>query len=199
VDSLAPLALGIPMPERASEVKEFVAEEPDALAAALAAFAGGRSDALAEIYDLTAGDLYGLALWRTGSREDAQDAVQEVFVRLARAGEALTRVNKPRAYLLAMVHRAAVDLLRRRRPTVAVQEALLQPVVEDRERAADAARLSGLLLRLPVAQREALYLRHFGGLSFSEIASVTGVPTFTAASRCRLGLRRLRRLLGVEQ
>jgi len=66
---------------------------------------------------------------------------------------------------------------------------------DDPERAAEASRLSGHLARLPGEQREAVSLRHLAGCSFREIATITRVPVFTAASRCRLGLARLRRLM----
>ena len=55
-----------------------------------------------------------------------------------------------------------------------------------------------MLKDLPPPQREALYLRHFAGLTFAQIGRVAGVPTFTAASRYRLGIRRLRRMMGIE-
>ena len=118
--------------------------------------------------------------------------------RLAGRGPKLRRVRTPRAYLLAMAHSAAVDVLRRRKVTVEADDAVLEPVVPDPGTAADAAWASRLLLGLPAAQREAVYLRHFAGLSFAEIGSVTGVPTFTAASRYRLGIGRLRKSMGVR-
>ncbi len=167
------------------------------LAAAFAALVTGDLDALAAIYDACAADLFGLALWRTGSREDAADVVQEVFVRLASAPSGLGRVRKPRAYVLAMGHSAAVDVLRRRKLTIEADDAVLEAVLPDPVSASDAARASRLVLGLPGAQREAVYLRHFAGLSFAEIGDVTGVPTFTAASRYRLGIGRLRKLMGV--
>ena len=165
---------------------------------AFAALAAGDLDALAVIYDACSRDLFGLAFWRTGSREDAADAVQEVFVRLARSPRRLAGVRRPRAYLLAMAHSATVDILRRRRKTVQADDTLLEPVNADHEASADAHRLSDLLRRLPEAQREAVWLRHFAELTFAEIGEATGVPTFTAASRYRLGMRRLRRMLGAE-
>jgi len=175
------------------------ASRPVDLAGAFAAVATGDMDALDAVWEAVAADLYGLALWRTGSREDASDVVQEVFVRLASAGPRLARARDPRAYVLAMAHSAAVDLVRRRRPTVEADDAVLEPVVPDPGTAADAARASKLVSRLPAAQREAVYLRHFAGMSFGEIGSVTGVPTFTAASRYRLGIGRLRKLMGVAR
>ncbi len=188
---------GAPAPDRDMAEGPPGASRARELAAAFAGLASGDLDALDAVYEALAGDLFGLALWRTGSRDDASDVVQEVFVRLATAGSRLRRARSPRAYLLAMAHSAAVDLVRRRKSTVEADDAVLEPVVPDPVTAADAARASRLVSRLPAAQREAVYLRHFVGLSFGEIGSVTGVPTFTAASRYRLGIARLRALMGV--
>ncbi|MFI5166191.1 MAG: RNA polymerase sigma factor [Thermoanaerobaculales bacterium] len=193
-DACVPLAM----------VEEFlgedrVADEAGPLRTAFDALVAGDLDALGAIYDTAAHELFGIALWRTGSREDAADVVQDVFVRLARAGSKLTKVRNPRAYLLTMAHRAAIDVVRQRRRSEPVDDALLEPVVPDHASILDAARLSALVRALPAGQREAVYLRHFAGLSFAEIGAATRVPTFTAASRCRLGLARLRKLLGVEK
>lgn len=171
---------------------------PDGLLASFAALAAGDLGSLDELYDGCAADLFGLALWRTGCREDAADVVQEVFVRLARTRAELGKVRDPKGYLLGMAHRAAIDVVRKRRRTVDLDDVLLVGEDVDPAGAADASRVSGLLLGLPAEQREAVYLRHFAELSFAEIGSATGVPTFTAASRYRLGIGRLRRLLGVK-
>jgi RNA polymerase sigma-70 factor, ECF subfamily len=181
----------------AMSVADVAATAAAPLGALLARVAGGDSGALGELYDLVAADLFALALWRSGSREDAADAVQDVFVRLARTPETVARVRSPRSYLLAMAHRAVIDIARRRRHDVPIEESLLEPVCDGHEGRLDAARLSRLLATLPEAQREAVYLRHFAALTFAEIARVTGVSLFTAASRYRLGVARLRRLLGV--
>lgn len=158
--------------------------------------AAGDPEALAEVYDACAGRLYAVALWRTGSREDAADVVQEVFVRLARDGRRLGEARRPLAYLLRMAHNIAVSTLRGRRVERPVDDLLLtEPGASAEERFA-ARQAAAMLARLPAAQREALYLRFFEGLGYRQIGAVTGVPTFTAAGRCRLGLARLRRLMG---
>jgi RNA polymerase sigma-70 factor (ECF subfamily) len=164
------------------------------LAAAVRRLAERGGAALGALYDLVAADLYGLALWRTGSRDDAADVVQEVFCKLAARPALLAGARAPRAYLLAMTRRAAVDLLRRRRDHRALDDLVTEPpaATGDPAGAVDASRLSALLRALPAVQREALYLRHWAGLTFAEIGRATGVPTFTAVSRCRLGLARLR-------
>lgn len=161
--------------------------------------AAGRDEALGEVYDLVASRLHGLALWRTGSREDAADVVQETFVRLARSRDALLEIRDPRGWLLRVAHRLAVDAARRssRRPGESLDEHpdLLAPS-SDEASAADASRATALLSRLSAPQREVVYLRHFAEMTFSEIGRSLGIPTFTAASRYRLALFRLRRLMG---
>ncbi len=159
----------------------------------------GQTAAMAQLYDLAADRLYGLALWHTGSVEDAQDVVQEVFVRIAQQGDRLHRVRRPPAWLLAITHRLAVDVVRRRgrrRDEPLDAFSFLEAKVEDPGRAADAARMARLVAALPPAQRDVLYLRHFADCSFAEIGRIVGVPLFTAASRYRLGLARLRAAAG---
>lgn len=169
-----------------------------ALAERFRALGSGDESALGGLYDLTARRLFGLALWRTGSVEDANDVVQEVFVRLMARRDTLAGVATPHTWLLALTHNVAVDTTRRRKvrradPLEGV--ALLAAPAEDPGRSVDAARASRLVATLPEAQRDAIYLRHFADCTFAEIGRVTGVPTFTAASRYRLGLARLRSLL----
>jgi len=163
--------------------------------------AGGGLAALGPLYRACSDELYGLALWRTGSPADAADVVQEVFVRLARFRERLPAVRDPLAYLRRMARGVAVDLHRRRLRTkeLPLEECdLLEAPDETPERQLEARRVSRFLLELPAVQREAIYLRHFAGCSFAEIGRATSVPTFTAASRYRLGMKRLRRKTGVQ-
>jgi RNA polymerase sigma-70 factor (ECF subfamily) len=172
-------------------------DEPFALAARR--LACGDITALDALWDLCARDLYGLALWRSGSSADAEDAVQEVFLRLARSPQTLARARGPRAYLLAMAHHAAVDLCRKRREEVIEADLLLvvQGPVADPGRLADAQRASRLVRELPPKQRAVVFLKHFAELTFRDIGRVTGVPTFTASSRYRSAMRRLRERMGV--
>jgi RNA polymerase sigma-70 factor (ECF subfamily) len=160
--------------------------------------AAGRLSALDELYDAASAKLYDLALWRTGSVEDAADVVQDVFVRVARLGKQLARVRDPQAWLLTVTHRVAVDVarLKKRRRTQGIETCpFLTAAATDSDRMLDAERASRLLTDLPAPQRTVIYLRHFGSLTFAEIGRVVGVPKFTAASRYRNGIARLRRLM----
>jgi len=161
--------------------------------------AAGDPSALAALYEAAARQIFGLALWRTGSVEDASDVVQEVFLRLAQRHRRLARVRDPKSWLLGMAHHVAIDVTRRRKRRAAEpldEVQLLTAPESDGVRAMDAARASSLVAQLPAAQRDAIYLRHFADCTFATIGAITGVPTFTAASRYRLGIKRLRRLMG---
>lgn len=160
--------------------------------------AAGRLSALGTLFDAAATQLYGLALWRTGSEEDAADIVQDVFVRVAEQGSKLASVRNPRAWLLTVTRRIAVDHVRRksRRATEPLDEySFLTAADGHSERMLDAAQVSVLLSALPETCREILYLRHFVGCTYSEIGQIVGVPKFTAASRYRSGIEKLRKLM----
>lgn len=163
--------------------------------------AEGRLSALDDLYDLAATDVYRLALWRTGSREDAEDVVQDVFVKVAEQGPRLAAVRQPKRWLLTVAHRMAVDLCRgrTRRATESVDEIpFLEAPGSDPDREVEARSLSRFIARLPEKQREVLLLRHFADCTFREIGGITGVPTFTAASRYRLAMIKLRRELEID-
>jgi RNA polymerase sigma-70 factor (ECF subfamily) len=97
-----------------------------------------------------------------------------------------------------MTRNAAVDILNRRRD-VAIDDSIpVMVAIDDPDTAIDGDRASSLVLVLPPKQREAVYLHQLVGLSFREIAKICGIPIFTAASRHRLGLQKLRTLMGVD-
>ncbi|MBI5441314.1 MAG: RNA polymerase sigma factor [Deltaproteobacteria bacterium] len=171
----------------------------ESLEKVFSALSAGNPDAFEALYDATADRIYGLALWRTGSVEDASDVVQEVFLRVVKARSRLGKVKEPFPWLLGLAHHIAIDVARRsrRRATVPLDGVPFLAAAESGHASSvDAARVSKLLDRLPAAQRDAIYLKHFEECTFARIGQITGVPTFTAASRYRLGIGKLRRLLG---
>lgn len=184
----------VPCAEALLAAAEPVAGD-EALAALLGAALAGGVEALEGLYRAMAADLWAFALWRGGDPEVASEAVQKVFCRIAGARGAKERIRSPRAWLFTAVRRAVVDQARRRRRAEELDAQLLVASDDDPERRAEAAAVSRRLARLPPRLREAVYLRHFADLSFREIAAIAGVPTFTAASRYRRGIEKLRREL----
>jgi RNA polymerase sigma-70 factor (ECF subfamily) len=162
-----------------------------------------RSDevALAELYDRFGRVAYGLA--RRILRDDAlaEDAVQEGFLAAWRSAPRFVPERaKASTWLLTLVHRRAVDLVRReeRRRTDMLDER-----AEIAEASSDEAvwlryereRVQTALARLPDQQREAIELAYYGGFTQTELAERLGQPLGTIKSRMFTGLSRLRELL----
>jgi len=166
--------------------------------------AGTQSTILERLYEQHAHALYRFALALVGSAEDAEDAVQEVFVRIARDPARLERVIELRCYLFTATRNAAYGILRRRQRAGRLDDALrteltgsLQAV--DSGGSVDAASVFRAFAQLPVDQREVLVLKVFDGMTFKEIAGTLGVSQNTAASRYRYGIAKLRRALEVSE
>jgi RNA polymerase sigma-70 factor, ECF subfamily len=173
--------------------------EDDRMAAAdgdplLAQLVAGREEAFAALYDLHGAALYRVAFTLLGSRESAEDAVQEVFASLVRSRHQLAGVENLRAYLFASLRHAAARLaaIRKMEPLVG-DVAAQEPRSLD---AAQAAKLERALASLPAEQREILALKIDGELTFAEIAALLGISANTAASRYRYALEKLRAALG---
>jgi RNA polymerase sigma-70 factor (ECF subfamily) len=132
----------------------------------------------------------------TRSLADAEDVVQEAFVRFWRNQRGLG--GEPQALLITSIRRAAIDLARRndRRQRREEQAEDAPPFFEvlaeadDRRVAIEAA-----LRRLPDEQREVLALKIWGELTFEEISRQLDIPLNTAASRYRYALAALRKEL----
>ena len=156
------------------------------------------------MYDEHARGVYGAALRILGDPARAQDVAQDVFVRVWRNPQRFdARRGELGSYLRLMARSRALDLWRenqaagRARDRLELVVAQQEERVEDRpsaaaERGEDRTVVRDALRRLPDAQREALVLAYWGGMTADEIAQRSGVPLGTAKSRIRLGMVKLR-------
>ena len=170
--------------------------------ALVALVARGDEPALAELYDRFGRVAYGLAFKILRDRALAEDAVQEAFLALWRsAGRFIAERAKASTWILTLVHRRAVDLVRRQQqrraePLEAVSQVSGETTEEQAWLRLRQARVREALRKLPDQQREALELAYFGGFTQSELADRLGEPLGTIKSRMFAGLARLRELLG---
>jgi RNA polymerase sigma-70 factor (ECF subfamily) len=177
--------------------------------ALLSLIASSDEAALAELYDRFGGVAYGLALRILRDETLAQDAVQEAFLAVWRTADRfLAERARASTWVLTLVHRRAVDLVRReeRRRGDPLESALepsaAQTVDEEAELGFRRRVVQEALRRLPPDQRQALELGYYGGLTQSEVAERLGQPLGTVKSRMFTGLARLRELLaqaGLEE
>jgi len=152
--------------------------------------------------------IYGRAYALTGSVQDAEDLLQEACIRASARFEELTHHENPRAWLMRVLYRLFVDLVRSRRRspirlmTTEDVQALVDAAVSTQPGPEQTADASTLLRRLRVAwerltadEQLLLALHGIEGLSLAEIQEVTGLPVGTIKSRLHRGRARLGQLL----
>ncbi len=153
---------------------------------------------------------YTLARYLTRHEQDAQDVVQDAYLRALKYFEGFrgTESGDGRAWLLAIVRNAAFTWRRRyRREASAVEfdeqlhsESVAEVNPEMALMGASAREsLHQALDRLPPEFREVIVLRELQGLSYKEIGEITGVPAGTVMSRLSRARSRLQRALYAEQ
>lgn len=145
---------------------------------------------LAEWIDKWQEQLFRYAFYRVGNRSDAEDVVQDAFLKIA---STTTPISNPKAYLFRIVSNGCVDSLR--------QKSLLQPLQEripatsyseEMEAQEEFKRIERLLSRLPEQQSEVIRLHIHAGLKFTEIAEMLEEPATTIKSRFASGIEKLK-------
>ena len=177
-------------------------EATDALLTAR--LAAGDDRALAEAYDQLGPAVYGAALRVLGQWTAAQDVAQDVFVELwSHPDRYDPAAGSLRTYLTVLARRRAIDVVRSELRRIARQErnhrltphqGIASP--SDEVEAAEAAGVVRAAVRLlPGSQREVVELAYFKGLTYRDVARVTGISEGTAKSRVRLAFAKLQSLL----
>lgn len=179
---------------------------PDAPVALLARIAQGDREAFGRFYDAFAGLALGLIRRILRDPAASEEVLQEVFWQIwLEAGRYDPRRGSPEAWVVMRAKARAIDRLRairRREKTFVapVDEAVTRSSEEPGENPGVAAETRGLIRSaldgLPEPQRRVVELAFFEGLTQSEIASRLGEPLGTVKTRARLGLERLKNILG---
>lgn len=168
-------------------------------------------ETLVEIYSPR---LYGYFYRLTGRREDAEDLLQEVFVRVVRMIGRYEHDGRFDAWLFRIATNLVRDRVRRQRRAPGFEVAggdddepgRLEELPDDEidqpdsnvELTEQVDRLQQALSGLPAAEREVILLRHFSQMSFKAVAEAMGTPLGTALARAHRGLARLRQLMESE-
>lgn len=157
--------------------------------------ARGDQTAFAELYDACADRCHHYLTAMLGSREAADDVLQETFLRLVRQRRKLAAVTNVIAYVFVICRNEA---FRHRAHQARRDEQRLtaEDLFVEAERGSDQRDLADLVTRgletLSLEQREVVQLKMYAGLTFREIAEITEVPLQTAATRYRSALESLR-------
>ena len=157
------------------------------------------------LYDRLSRQAFGLAHRMLGDSQSAEDVVQDAFLSVWRAAERIDASRgKLQSYVLTVVHRRAIDVLRARKAPVTQLGAEDAPdirdertdVVETVTMVLDAQAVRNALGFLPEDQRRVVEMAYFRGLTHVEIAEGLALPLGTVKSRLRLALDKIRAALG---
>jgi RNA polymerase sigma-70 factor, ECF subfamily len=190
----SPAAVGTaPEPEEINSGAGSARRLPDAID--LIAAQQGNATAFARLVQAHQAHIFSVALRLTGSREDAEELAQDVFVQLHSALAQLSSPAHALHWLLRTITHRCIDRLRSRG-----RMPRLVPIDADNEPAAsDAAvdplwarRLRSLLLQLPAVPRAVVTLRFQMDLELAEIAKVLDMPVSTVKSHLRRSVEWLR-------
>jgi RNA polymerase sigma-70 factor (ECF subfamily) len=165
------------------------ASERDTLAARLAR---GDEIAFAELYDACADRLHHYLVVRVGCRETAADVLQSAFLRAVKSRRRFRGVANPVAYMYQIARNEAVRASRKRSVSLVSDEEVFEVATDSLAEQEDAEVAAAALGRLDADDREIVELKIYGGLTFREIADVTGRPQATAATKYRRALESLR-------
>jgi RNA polymerase sigma-70 factor (ECF subfamily) len=152
-------------------------------------------DFVREVYDASYRRLVGQLVGLTGSLAEAEDVVQEAFVRAINHARTFQATDNPEAWLRRVAVNLARSRWRRLQRLAHLRPALPEPE-HDNDLGADRVAMLTALKQLPAAQREAIALHHLADLPVHEVATALGVPTGTVKARLSRGRAALAVLLG---
>jgi RNA polymerase sigma-70 factor (ECF subfamily) len=165
----------------------------------LARIRSGDDAAMTLIYDRYAALVYSVAVRVLGDGAAAEDVLQEVFMQLWRKPGVFDASRGNLASWLAVIARhRAIDFKRRQKPQTDLDEMVLASDLDlesEANRALVIAKARRVLAEMPAAQRQALELAFFDGLTHTEIAERTSEPLGTVKTRIRAALIALRKAL----
>ena len=207
MSALAPLLLGDSVPSAVPPSKAAGGRPPSGPVPGVEGF-----DRIVDEYQRR---LYGFALRMTGNREDAEEIVQDAFVRAYRALGKMSPEQRGELRLQPWLYTITLNVtrnrLRSKRPTNVALDALADPDALLREsnegppqpeaiveQNTEVALVEQALLQLPVHLRAAATLRFIEGRSHPEIAEILNQPIGTVKSHVHRAVRILRRILGPQ-
>ena len=147
-------------------------------ASLIAGIRSGEQQAMAALYDRFSSVVYSVALRVLGDTGRAEDVLQEVFLQLWRNPEVFDATRGSLGAWLAVIARnRAIDVIRKQRPEDDIADVVISvepDLASEADRARAAEKVRGVLGAMPPAQRKALEMAYFEGLTHSEIAAKTG-------------------------
>jgi len=153
--------------------------------------------ALTLIYDLLGQKLFGYVIGMVNSKPDAEDIVQNLFIKIAEQRNKIAKARNISAYIFRIAGNLAMDCLRKRQKEKKMlfegDFLLVKAESGNREEyEKDLNRLQLAVAGLSPDQKDVVFMKYFQGMTLDEIAGLLNTSINTIASRCRYGLEKLR-------
>ena len=168
--------------------------------------ARGDADAFDTVYDQVAATVFGIVRRVVRDPAQSEEVTQDVLLEVWRnAAKFDPGRGSATAWVMTLAHRRAVDRVRsvqkesERERRTAVADVPFDEVAEAVESSLERERVRRCLGSLTELQRESVTLAYYGGYTYSQVASLLGVPDGTIKTRMRDALIRLRDCLGVSE
>lgn len=181
------------MKKRLDEIESIGSDEPrrDAIS---------HADLLTQFAEAHYDEIFRYCARRLQTIEDAKDATQDVFLRLAKSQALYESREKPLAYLYTCARNVCADIMRRTKPIGSLDEADSDRIADpEQERFPQDIVLADVLSRLPDDEREVLELRYGQDLKMVDVSAILGKSRFALYRTERRALDNLRRMMGDDQ
>lgn len=152
----------------------------------------GDREALSVIYDHMARMIFSVAVAITGNDADAEDVLQETMIEIVKYAHTYQSGTNARAWILSMARHRAIDLVRKRKPTVSIDETLSESIPDPQSEVSQTGVLE-LLNLLDEEEKQLVVFRLYEELSYAEIAEMMRISVAAAQKRYQRTIKKLKK------
>ena len=159
---------------------------------AIAQISKGDRDALSVIFDCMARMIFSVGIAITGNDADAEDVLQETMIEIVKYAHTYRSGSNARAWILSMARHRAIDIVRKRRPTVSIEDALSENIPDPQAEFSQTGVLE-LLNLLEDEEKQLVVFRLYEELPYAEIAEIMRISVAAAQKRYQRALKKLKK------
>lgn len=159
--------------------------------------ARGDREAIGEIYDLTSSSVYGFILSILKNKEDAEDVLQDTYVKICTNADQYHEQGKPMAWILTIARNLSLMLLRGRKRFQDLEDYEWEAITDERTgvKSEDKILVETLMKELKDEERQIVTLHAVSGLKHREIAELLDMPLATVLSKYNRAIKKMQKVL----
>lgn len=159
----------------------------------------GNTDAIADIYDATKSSVYGFILSILKNPDDAEDVLQDTYIKICTSAALYESYGKPMAWILTIARNMALMKIRKQSRQVDIPDFAWGELTDDKKVSTeDKIVLEAALKRLTTEESSIVMLHAVSGIKHREIADILDMPLATVLSKYNRALKKLRKILEEE-